>query len=213
MALLIPNSKISARWNGALQARRQRTALEAFLRSRELAFVSAGTGRDADNIATASAYFIGFGLSNYAGQYSDRLISVQPFLAAQVICSVSDGLARLIKEPACWRVAALVTTGRLLTSRMGIKAAAQLAASAAYEYSVGLTGPVRHSPLCDIRQNAANAVRTNDEMNVASAVKTILRYLSGLSRALPLRSADLTESTDLRASSIKLSSTQSTLKR
>jgi hypothetical protein len=198
MALITPNSTILAHWTGALQCRLRRSPLEAFLRSRRLEFATDGITRDADNLATASTYLVGAALSLY-GQYGERLNPAQQLITARAICSASDGLARLIGEPSCWRVAALVGAGRLLSSQMGISAAAQLAASAVHDYSLALTGPGKNFG-CDIGQSAAEAVQTNHKTKVASVVAKCLRYLCASSHALPHRSDQDASDNKLRSS-------------
>jgi hypothetical protein len=184
MALVIPNPAISAHWSGALETRLRRRPLEAFLRSRQLGYATEGISRDTDNVARASTYLIGAALSLYAEQYDERLIAAQQLIAAQAICSASDGVARLIGEPSCWRVAALVGAGRLLSSQMGVNAAAHLAASAVHHYSMALTGPGQHF-VFDIRQSVAEAVQTNQEAKIASVVAECFRILCVSRQAFP----------------------------
>ncbi len=155
------------------------------MRARKLMFATEGTTQDSDNLATTSTYLVGAALSIYAGQDENRLSPGQQILAAQAICCASDGLARLIGEPLCWRVAALVGIGRLLSPTIGVGAAAQLAAAAVHDYSLALTGPAQKTPLCDVKKRIVDAVQTNDEGMLTGVVTLCLRYFRSAIHVLP----------------------------
>ena len=58
MTVLIPNKKVAARWNGALETRLRHAPLESFLRSKGRKWVLSGESRVTDNLACATIYFV-----------------------------------------------------------------------------------------------------------------------------------------------------------
>jgi hypothetical protein len=129
MAIVFPSEAIARRWDGALQARLRRAPLEAFLRARSLAPAAAGVAQDSDDLARATVSMVEAGLSLYIGDRVEGLAIRQRAVVGQVACLVSRALAELISQPAAWRIAALVSTARLLSPWVGLNAAAMASAS------------------------------------------------------------------------------------
>ena len=169
MVVLVPSSKVAARWHGALEARLRQAPLEAFLRSRGQPFATSGETRVTDNIASAAVYF--FELARCS-----RLDGASA-VVGPLVCAVSDGLAALVREPNAWRVAALIATARLLAPAIGLGAAADLSASAVRDYSMSLGGVPLELALPQIRAAVAAAVQGNDELQVTSAVGQMTELL------------------------------------
>jgi hypothetical protein len=141
--------------------------LEAFLRFHAEPCALCGDTRVTDNLTTATVYL----LQRAIDSRLDRAVTVGP-----VACAVSDGLAALIREPSAWRVAALIATARVLSPAVGSGAAADLSAAAVREYSMSLGGLPTNPILPMIRGAAARAVQSNDDRQMADA----LRLMSGL---------------------------------
>lgn len=169
MVVLVPNSKVAARWHGALEARLRQAPLEAFLRSRGQPYVLSGETRVTDNIAAAAVYFI----QRARGNRLDGAVAV----TGPLVCAVSDGLAALVREPNAWRIAALIATARVLAPAMGLAAAADVSASAVRDYSMSLGGVPLDPRLPQIRAAAAAAVRGNAEPQVAFALRQMTDLL------------------------------------
>jgi hypothetical protein len=175
VAVLIPNAKVAARWNGALEARLRQAPIESFLRSRGQHYVASGDTRATDNLAAATLYLLERAIDCRLEQVS---------VVGLVACAVSDGLAALIRERSAWRTAALVGTARILSPSIGPAAAADLSAAAVREYSMSLGGPPKNLNLPNIRAAAARAVQSNDESHVVDAVCLMSKQLFAASALL-----------------------------
>jgi len=66
VTVLIPNARIAARWNGALQARLRHAPLERFLRVRGRKWAAIGDARNTDNLASATMLFVAGALESRA---------------------------------------------------------------------------------------------------------------------------------------------------
>jgi hypothetical protein len=187
MAVLIPSKKIALRWNGALQARLRRAPLEIFLRSRGEKCALTGPTQITDNLASATIFFVGCGLTAHQEKHGPLPASRYP-VVGQLACAVSRGLASLILEPASWRIAGLVGTARLLAPYTGLAAAAHLAASAARDYGRSLGTCAQNMQLLQISHNASVAVETNEDAIATSTAGLILQCLS----LMPCRAGILT---------------------
>jgi hypothetical protein len=133
MAIVFPNEAIARRWNGALQARLRRAPLEAFLRARSLTPAEAGNAQDADDLIRATVHIIEEGLALYFRERDELSRSQYPFIG-YLACGVSHSLSSLIVEPSSWRIAALVSSARLLGPWIGVSGAALHAAKIVREY-------------------------------------------------------------------------------
>ena len=185
MTILFPSKKIALRWNGALQARLRRAPLENFLRTRGRKCALTGPSQITDNLASATIFLIDKGLTAFN-------TDVGPFPAArhavvgQVACAVSRGLATLIVEPNCWRIAGLVGTARLLAPFTGLEAAAHLAAAAARDYGRTLGTCAQDIQLLQVSHAASSAVESNDAALETCALKAILQCLASMPCRAPV---------------------------
>jgi hypothetical protein len=178
VSVVRPNDKIAARWAGALEARLRQAPLENFLRSRGQKWVLAGDARVTDNLACGSIYLVDGALNAYMLESRGTLTISQHPAVGQIACAVSHGLATLIKEPNTWRIAALVSTARVLSPYSGLDAAAHIAAAAARDYSASLNAGTQPAEVALIGNSAALAVESNDEERALHVMKLILRRLS-----------------------------------
>src|SRR5579862_1088697 len=140
MAILFPSEAISRRWNGALQARLRRAPLEEFLRAQGLALAPPGAAQDSDNLVRASGFMLDAGVRQYLHDRQEILSPAQQTVAGHVACLISRVLAQVIGEPAAWRTVALVSTARVLSTWIGLNAAAMASAAS-----------VRHSQAQQLR--------------------------------------------------------------
>jgi hypothetical protein len=185
VAIILPNAKAAARWNGALEARLRHAVLEAFLRSRGQRWAVAGP-RVTDNLACAALYFLTEALADCAVENDGSLDGLQRAAVAEITCAISHGLAALIEEPGSWRLAALIGTARLLAPHIGIDAAAHLGAAAARRYHKGRS-TLPDSGLSQVSALVADAVRGNDQALVEQAIQAIAERVA----AVPERRAAL----------------------
>jgi hypothetical protein len=207
MSVVYPNDKITARWAGALEARLRQAPLENFLRSRGQKWVLTGDARITDNLACGSIYLVDGALNAYMLESRGTLTISQHPLVGQIACAVSHGLATLIQEPNTWRIAALVSTARVLSPYSGLDAAAHVAAAAARDYSATLNAGAQPAEVVHIGNAASAAVESNDEERALHVMKLILRRLSGAGtgRQADSRPASLTY--DLGPATLHSSST------
>ncbi len=179
MTILIPNAKISSRWNGALQGRLRQAPLEQFLRSRGAKWMTTGETRITDNLASATIDLVGTAISACAEQSPRVLAPTVHALVGRSACAVSSALALLIQEPNYWRTGSLVATARLLEKHIGLSAAAHLAAAAAREYSLDVGNGSVDAQTMLIGRAARTAVETNSEADASHAVRLIMqRFLA-----------------------------------
>jgi hypothetical protein len=130
MTIVYPSEAVARRWAEGLRARLRRTPLDTFLRARGLTPAAAGVAQDSDDVARATALIVEIGVASYCEDRAEGLGSLQRTAVAHVACLVSRTLAELISQPVAWRIAALVSTARLLTPWIGLNAAAMESASA-----------------------------------------------------------------------------------
>jgi hypothetical protein len=134
MALVFPSEGVARRWDGALQARLRRAPLEAFLRARSIVPAPAGVSQDSDNLARVTVLIVEAGLALYLEEREEGLAFHQRAMVGRAACLVSHTLAELISEPKAWRIAALVSSARLLSPWMGLNAAAVASACSVRQF-------------------------------------------------------------------------------
>ena len=163
MSVVYPNDDIAARWAGALEARLRQAPLENFLRSRGQKWVLTGDSRVTDNLACGGIYLVDGALNAFMLESRGTLTISQHPAVGQIACAVSHGLATLIQEPNAWRIAALVSTARVLSPYSGLDAAAHIAAAAARDYCAALNAGTQSAEVAHIGNAASFAVESNDE--------------------------------------------------
>ena len=165
MGIIKPNAAIEKRWRGSFDASIHQAPLEIFLRVRALDVAVTGPDRHSDNVARATLYFLKPGVA----QTKDHITRTRPHPnIGKYACLVSNTLANVIGQPACWRVAALRSIAQLLVPQFGVNAAACTAATMYRpfsEFSLDLFTADDQS----LKQNVENAIALNDE-NLASRV-------------------------------------------
>ena len=181
MTVLIPNKKVAARWNGALQTRLRHAPLESFLISRGQKWVLSGEARVSDNLACATIYFIDQALRACTAEDSALLDDAHHTAVGEAACAVSHGLAALIQEANSWRIAALIGTARVLAPHIGPDAAGRLSATSARDYAKGLKAGLE-SGLLQISTLAAGAVESNNPALAGKAVQLISQRVAGALR-------------------------------
>src|SRR6185437_13059555 len=134
MGIVFPSEAVTRRWDGALRARLRRAPLETFLRARAITTAPPGVAQASDNLVRAAVLMVEAGLTFYFSDRADGLSVPQRAIVGHVACVVNRVLAELISQPEAWRIAALVSTARLLTPWIGLKAAAAVAASSARRF-------------------------------------------------------------------------------
>jgi hypothetical protein len=170
MGIVYPSEAVARRWDGALQTRLQRAPLERFLRARGIIPAPRGISQDSDDLARATVMIIEGGLALHVVDREVGLAFGQRAVVGHVACLVSRALAIQIAQPDAWRIAALVSTARLLTPWTGLNAAAIASASSARQFQKEVTKGI--SPLdWRIMKSASDAVSGNgvDAMAAASA--------------------------------------------
>jgi hypothetical protein len=134
MGIVFPSEAVAGRWNGALQARLRRAPLEKFLRARAMVLAPPGVAQDSDNMVRATVLIVEAGLTLYFEDRADGLAIPQRAIVGHVACLVNRALSELISPPGAWRVAALLSTARLLSPWIGLNAAALVSASSARRF-------------------------------------------------------------------------------
>jgi hypothetical protein len=180
VTVIIPNSRIASRWNGALRARLRQAPLEAYLRSHGQKWALAGETRLTDNLACATIYIVSAALAQCAQEHRPLTAPQHPAVG-QIACTVSSSLALLIQEPTQWRSAALVATARLLEKHVGLSAAAHAAAASAREFGAALNNGCLDAEVLRIGNAARGAVESNADADTMSAVRSIAERLSSMS--------------------------------
>lgn len=176
MGLIYPNGSKTRHWDGALQARLKRAPLEKFLRTHSLQ-IAQGPSRDSDNLARATVYIVEGGLTAYFQGREEGLAESQHGAIGRLACLTTGAVARLIGEPASWRIPALVSTAQLLRPSIGLQAAACASADFIRQFSVSLQdapGPE------DTRMSEAVsiAVQHNDNGSIRAVAELIATCLS-----------------------------------
>jgi hypothetical protein len=188
VTVLIPNEKVAARWNGALETRLRHAPLESFLRARGRKWVLSGEARVSDNLACATLYFVEQALIACTPDGNGLLDATHHAAVGQAACAVSHGLALLIQEANSWRIAALIGTARILAPHIGPDAAAHLSATSAREYAKGLKAGLE-SGLLQISTVVAGAVESNNTALTGKAVQLIAQRISPVPSAYLARRA------------------------
>jgi hypothetical protein len=134
MGIVFPSDAVARRWNGALQARLRRAPLEKFLRARGIVLAPAGVAQDSDNLARATVLIVETGLTLYFEDRAEGLAIPQRAIVGHVACSINRALSALISQPEAWRIAALLSTARLLSPWIGLNAAALASACSARRF-------------------------------------------------------------------------------
>jgi hypothetical protein len=124
LALLLPNEATARKWAGALEARLRRAPLEQFLVSRSLKPAKVGAAQASDNLTRATVFFVQSGLQAYFKERDHGMATSQVAVVGHCACIVSRAAAVAIREPATWRIPALVSTALLLSPWIGLNAAA-----------------------------------------------------------------------------------------
>jgi hypothetical protein len=134
MGIVYPSKAVGRRWDGALQARLRRAPLERFLRARGIVPATQGVSQNSDDLVRATVLIVETGVALYFADRKEALAFRQRALVGHVACLVSRALAERFAQPDAWRIAALVSTARLLTPWIGLNAAAMASASAARQF-------------------------------------------------------------------------------
>ncbi len=134
MGIVYPSKAVARRWDGALQARLRRAPLENFLKARGIAPAPRGVSQNCDDLVRATVCIVETGLALYFADRADGLASGQRAIVGHVACLVSRALAEQIEQPDAWRIAALVSTARLLSPWVGVNAAAMASACAVRQF-------------------------------------------------------------------------------
>jgi hypothetical protein len=134
MGIVYPSNAVARRWDGALQARLRRAPLEAFLAVRGIVPAPRGVSQDSDDLARATVLIVESGLALYLVDREEALAYGHRPVVGHVACLVSRALAEQIARPDAWRIAALVSTARLLNPWIGLNAAAMASATAARQF-------------------------------------------------------------------------------
>jgi hypothetical protein len=158
VTVIVPNARVAARWNGALEMRLRHAPLEAFLRSRGRKWVAAGEARISDNIASATIFLVesALALRQEAPEKAHHRV------VARLGCAVSMGLCSQIREPTAWRIGALIAAARLLAPHVGLDAAAQLAAAAARDFNKRLSAGSQDAEMLHLSMLAGGVIAAND---------------------------------------------------
>jgi hypothetical protein len=108
----------------------------------------------------------------------DGLTVPQQAVVGHMACVVSRALTELISQPGAWRIAALVSTARLLTPWIGLNAAALASASSARRFQQEFL-TAGSSADSWIGQTASAAVTDGDAATMAELSAGIAMRLSG----------------------------------
>jgi hypothetical protein len=178
MGIVFPSAAIARRWDGALQSRLRRAPLERFLIAREIAPAPAGIAQASDDIARATVLILDAALVLHFKDCKEKLSSSQRSIVGHVSCVASRALSESISEPDAWRIAALVSTARLLSPWIGLTSAALESASTMRAYRNGLSKPASAIDV-QIGQGAATAMTANSEAAMADISARISARLNG----------------------------------
>ncbi len=134
MGILYPSKAVARRWEGALQARLRRAPLERFLSAQGIVPAPQSVSQNSDDLVRATICIVEAGLAHYFADRADGLAFGQRAIVGHVACLVSRALAEQIEQTDAWRIAALVSTARLLRPWVGLNAAAMASASAVKKF-------------------------------------------------------------------------------
>jgi hypothetical protein len=177
MGIVFPSTAIAHRWDGALQLRLRRVPLEKFLLSRDIAPAPACIAQASDNIARATMLIIDAALALCFKGSAQHPSASQRSMIGHVSCVTSRALSESVSEPDAWRIAALVSTARLLSPWIGLTSAAMASASAMRGYRLGLSKP---ASAIDVRisHGAVTAMTASSEETFAEVAKCICVWLN-----------------------------------
>jgi hypothetical protein len=177
MGIVFPSKAIAQRWDGALQSRLRRAPLEKFLSDRGIVPAPPGVSQDSDNLVRTTVLIVDPGLTLYFRNRAQGLPLQQRAVVGHVACLVSRALAELISQPGAWRIAALVSTARLLTPWIGLNAAALESACSARRFQQ--EWPKGASPIDErVSQSVLAAVTEDSASATARAWANIAARLS-----------------------------------
>jgi hypothetical protein len=198
MGIVFPSEAVARRWNGALQARLRRAPLEKFLRARAIDLAPPGVAQDSDNLARATVLIVEAGLTLYFEDRVEGLAVPQRAIVGHVACLINRALSELISQPDAWRIAALLSTARLLSPWIGLNAAALASASSARRFQQewpkaassidarvsdgALAAVIEGSPAALAEVSASIAMRLNCPMEVEAESACTTRELRELAR-------------------------------
>jgi hypothetical protein len=193
MGILFPSETVSRRWDGALQARLRRAPLEAFLRARSLVPAPSGVAQDSDNLARVTVCIVEAGLSLYLEDREVGLALHQRAIVGQVGCLVSYALAELISQPTAWRIAALVSSARLLSPWMGLNEAAVASAYSVRRFQKEVMKAASSRDGLIIEAACASVERDDVDSIAAASASIAARFRAADSSGWDLASEDLQE--------------------
>jgi hypothetical protein len=187
MTIVYPSEAVARRWADGLRARLRRAPLDTFLRARGLTPAAAGVAQDSDDVARATALIVEIGVTSYCEDRVEGLDCPQRTAVAHVACLVSRTLAELISQPVAWRIAALVSTARLLTPWIGLNAAAMESAAAVRAFQ--RRGTMDPSDLRVMDETLA-AVNPDDAQAMLTLAQSIADCLKHGRAAVPINAAE-----------------------
>jgi hypothetical protein len=177
MGIVYPSEKVARRWEGALQARLRRAPLERFLSGRGIVPAPRGISQDSDDLVRATVLIVEAALALPGVDREKGLVFRQRAVVGHVACLVSRALAEQIAQPDAWRIVALVSTARLLSPWIGLKAAAIASASSTRQFQKEVAKGI--SPLdWRIMKSAHDAVSGNGPDALANACANIAARLN-----------------------------------
>lgn len=179
MGIVYPSKAVARRWEGALQARLRRAPLERFLSEQGMVPAPQSVSQNSDDLVRATVCIVEAGLAHYFADRPDRLEFGQRAIVGHVACLVSRALAEQIEQLDAWRIAALVSTARLLRPWVGLNAAAMASASAVKQFQKGVVKGI--SPLDWRIMNSAIEVVSGNGHGAAKASANIAALLNAAS--------------------------------
>jgi hypothetical protein len=177
MGIAFPSESVARRWNGALQARLRRAPLEKFLRARSMVLAPPGVAQDSDNLVRATVLIVEGGLTLYFEDRTEGLAIAQRAIVGHVACLINRALSELILQPGAWRIAALLSTARLLSPWIGLNAAALASASSARRFQQEWLKGVSSIDAC-VSRSAVAAVTEDSPVAMAEVSASIATRLS-----------------------------------
>jgi hypothetical protein len=181
VALVFPGEPTARKWTGALEARLRRGPLEQFLLSSSLKVAKAGAAQASDNMTRATVFIVQAGLQAYFKERDHGLSSAQLAAVGHCACLVSRAASAAIREPATWRVPALVSTALLLSPWIGLNAAASGSAGSVRDFADRLKtfSKIDDNPLSE---RVAVAVIRNDYTQMTDIAEMISQCLATIDR-------------------------------
>ena len=171
MAIVYPSEAVARRWDGALQSRLRRAPLEGFLRARGIVPAPPGVAQDSDNLVRATVLIVEAGLKLHLNDRSEGLAAPELAIVGRMACLVSRALAEFISQPTVWRIAALVSTARLLTTWIGLNEAAIMSAGSTRHFQEGL---VKGAPIDTQVGRSVSAAIVGDGTDAMAEVSALI---------------------------------------